>query len=121
MCYILERLYTEGQSGLRMVLYRCQKLYNIRQDAAKILIMMLKLKYDIDKGRRVFDHSYDTNLLIWRRIKALVYNFNVDFADYLGPFMFHGQNLEEQAAREIKKYDKMNTGGKVPGSTLEKD
>jgi hypothetical protein len=23
MCYILERLYTEGQSGLRMVLYRC--------------------------------------------------------------------------------------------------
>jgi hypothetical protein len=83
--------------------------------------MMLKLKYDIDKGRRVFDHSYDTNLLIWRRIKALVYNFNVDFADYLGPFMFHGQNLEEQAAREIKKYDKMNTGGKVPGSTLEKD
>jgi hypothetical protein len=52
--------------------------------------MLLKLKYDIDKGRRVMEHQSDTNLLLWRRIRALVYNFNVDFSDYLGPFIFHG-------------------------------
>jgi len=54
----------------------------------------MKLKFDMDKGRRILDHSSGTNLLIWRRIKALVYNFNVDYQDYLGPFMFHGENLE---------------------------
>ena len=84
--------------------------------------MLLKLKYDIDyTGHRINDHKCDTNLLLWKRIKALVHNFNSEFSDYLGPFMFHHKNLEETAIKEIAKYEKMHTGAKIMGSTLERD
>jgi hypothetical protein len=63
MCFIIERFSQEGFDGMLMLLYRCLKIYRIKEEATKILLILIMLNYSTSKL------SNDSTLKLWKRVK----------------------------------------------------
>lgn len=61
LCHVLEKFCSEGLDGVRMLLYRTLKLHHIRQEATKILLMCIKLNFDIRDMKRFDERTPDSN------------------------------------------------------------
>ena len=62
LCHVLDKFCSEGLNGVKMLLYRTLKLHHIRQEATKILLMCIKLEFDIRERKRFNGRTHDSNL-----------------------------------------------------------
>ena len=123
LCHVLEKFCSEGLNGVRMLLYRCLKLHHIRHEATKILLMCIKLHFDISDGKRISERTADSNVVLWKRLKNLVTAFNAEHSPFLGPFLYNGGELEGICTLNITTYEKQTKRNPVEParSTMQAD
>ena len=86
-----------------MLLHRCQKLYQSRQDVQRILILLIKFYYDKERENRSKQESDQ----LLRRIKGILGQFQTENKFYHDSFLYDGKDL-------LQHIEKLLTGAEMP-------
>jgi hypothetical protein len=90
ICYQIELHAKIAKDSVLMLLHRCQKLYQSRQDVQRILVLLIKFYYDRDKETRSKQESDQ----LLRRIKGILGQFSTENKIYHEAFVYDGKNLQ---------------------------
>ena len=80
------------------MLYRCEKLYQVKSDAAKIFPNFIKLEHD----PQVKKHDTSKKIQLWKKLISLIGQFEAEHKSYHGDFMFDNTSLKTYSLGKVR-------------------
>ena len=78
------------KENVKNLLYRCEKLYQVKSDAEKIFTNFIKLEHD----PKFKNNDTNKKIQLWKKLISLIGQFEAEHKSYHGDFTFDNTSLK---------------------------